>query len=82
MSDEARKLLQDLLALSLNERAAVVTELLASLDGAAEGDVQEAWAVEVERRARLALANPCGGTDWHTASDEIRAELRALRAGE
>lgn len=80
MSEKALKLLQDVLALPVEDRATMVTELLASLDGESDSDVQAAWASEIERRARLAMADPDGGTDWETVRDEISAELRELRA--
>jgi hypothetical protein len=46
---------------------------LASLDGEPEADVEAAWASEIERRAREALANPDDDVAWET----VRAELRA-----
>ena len=44
--------------LPLSERAELAADLLASLDGEPETDVKAAWAVEIERRAREALADP------------------------
>jgi len=58
MSERARKLLHDAMELPLSERAGVAADLLASLDGEPEADVEAAWASEIERRAREALANP------------------------
>jgi putative addiction module component (TIGR02574 family) len=74
MSERARKLLQDAMALPLSERAALVADLLASLDGEPEADVEAAWALEIERRAREALTSPEDDIAWET----VRAELRAM----
>ncbi len=73
MSERAGKLLHDAMDLSLSERAQLATDLLASLDGEAEANVESAWASEIERRAREALENPDDDVAWET----VRAELRA-----
>jgi putative addiction module component (TIGR02574 family) len=73
MSERARKLLHDAMDLSVSERAELVADLLASLDGEPEADVEAAWAREIERRAREALANPDDDVAWET----VRAELHA-----
>jgi putative addiction module component (TIGR02574 family) len=74
MSERARKLLHDAMDLPLSERAALVADLLASLDGEPEADVEAAWALEIERRAREALATPEDDIAWET----VRAELHAV----
>jgi putative addiction module component (TIGR02574 family) len=73
MSERARKLLHDAMDLPVSERAGLAADLLASLDGEPEADVEAAWASEIERRAREALANPDDDVAWET----VRAELRA-----
>ena len=73
MSERARKLLHDAMDLPVSERAELVADLLASLDGEPEADVEAAWASEIERRAREALANPDDDVAWET----VRAELHA-----
>ena len=73
MSERARKLLQDAMELPLPERAELATDLLASLDGAPDSEVEAAWATEIERRAREALADPEDDVAWET----VRAELHA-----
>jgi putative addiction module component (TIGR02574 family) len=73
MSERARKLLQDAMELPLPERAELAADLLASLDGEPEADVEAAWASEIERRAREALANPDDDIAW----EMVRAELHA-----
>jgi putative addiction module component (TIGR02574 family) len=59
--------------LPLPERAELATDLLASFDGEPDSEVEKAWAVEVERRAREALADPDDDIAWET----VRAELDA-----
>lgn len=73
MSERARKLLHDAMDLPVSERAELAADLLASLDGEPEVDVEAAWASEMERRAREALANPDDDVAWET----VRAELHA-----
>ena len=73
MSERARKLLHDAMDLPVSERAELAADLLASLDGEPEVDVEAAWASEMERRACEALANPDDDVAWET----VRAELHA-----
>jgi putative addiction module component (TIGR02574 family) len=61
------------MALPVTERAELVADLLASLDGEADPDVEAAWAAEIERRAREAHANPDDDVAW----ESVRAELHA-----
>lgn len=69
MSEQARKLLQDALALPLSERAELAAALLESLNGEARG----AEAAEIERRAREAFTDPDDDIAWET----VRVELRS-----
>lgn len=73
MTERARKLLQDALELPVPERAELAADLLASLDSEPDEEVEAAWAAEVERRAREALANPEDDIAW----ESVRAELHA-----
>jgi putative addiction module component (TIGR02574 family) len=76
MSDRARKLLEDALALPVPDRADLAAELLASLEAEDEGDVEAAWAAEIEQRARRAHADPEGGLPWESVRDELQATVR------
>jgi putative addiction module component (TIGR02574 family) len=69
MSEQARKLLQDALALPLSERAELAAALLESLNG----ETRAAEAAEIERRAREAFTDPDDDIAWET----VRAELRS-----
>lgn len=75
MSEGAHKILKDALGLPVQERADIIAELLASLEGEPDEDVEAAWAAELERRARAALADPNGGEPWDAVRDELRADL-------
>ena len=79
MTSRAQDVLREALALPLEERADVAAELLASLDDAAAerpADVEAAWAVEIERRARRALADESGGVAWDDVRRRAEADLR------
>jgi putative addiction module component (TIGR02574 family) len=78
MSDRAQTLLREALTLSLDERADVAAELLASLDDAAIEDpaaVQAAWATEIERRARRVLTGESVGEPWEDVRERIVQRL-------
>lgn len=64
------------MSLSDDERAEVALELVASLDGPRDVDAEDAWIVEIERRARRVLADPNGGEDWASVRAEIESSLR------
>lgn len=75
MSKEGEKLLEGALKLGLSERAELVAELLASLDGAPDEDVDAAWAAEIERRAARARSGDDAGRTWPEVRDRIRNGL-------
>lgn len=82
MTSRAQELLREALTLPIAERADVAAELLASLD-AAETDnpaeVEAAWASEIERRARRAIAGESAGIPWSDVRQRAEAELRNRR---
>jgi putative addiction module component (TIGR02574 family) len=70
----------EVLALPVEERARIASELLASLDSEAvdETEVDELWSVETQRRAEMLDTGEAGTLTW----DEIEqrfAERRAQR---
>ena len=67
MTERARKLLHDAMELPVSERAALAADLIASLDGEPQQDVEAAWAAEVERRARESHSD----VPWETVSAEM-----------
>ena len=65
--------------MSLDERADVAAQLLASLDDAADdepAEVEAAWAAEIERRARRVIAGETTGVPWEDVRRRAEAELR------
>jgi hypothetical protein len=75
MSKTGQKVLDEALQLDLAERAEVAAELLASLDGEPDEDVEAAWAAEIERRAERARSGEDGGKTWAEARDGAKAAL-------
>jgi len=76
MTEKARKLLSEALELPLKVRAEVAVELLASIDGEPDEDVEAAWAAEIERRAKRALAGKSAGQDWREVWSRLEAERK------
>jgi hypothetical protein len=74
MSVRAQKVLGEALGLTDDERADVALELVASLDGPT--DVDAAWVVEIERRARGVLADADGSREWSVVRAELESKLR------
>jgi putative addiction module component (TIGR02574 family) len=77
MTDRAQALLREALALPPDERADVAAELLASLDNPEmdAGDIEAAWATEIEKRARRVLAGESAGIPWEDVRRRAEAEL-------
>ena len=75
----AKSVLHDGLKLPPKERAGVALELIASLDGAPEEGVEEAWLVEAERRQREAADDPSAFESWDAVRARILNRLRAPR---
>ena len=75
VSKVGEKLLEDALKLGLPERAELVAELLASLDGAPDEDAEAAWAAEIKRRAARARSGNDPGRPWPKVRDRIRNGL-------
>jgi putative addiction module component (TIGR02574 family) len=68
----ARKILDEALELSPEERADLAYELISSLDGPPDPDAEEAWAKEIERRARRYLAGESPGIPWEDVLERLR----------
>jgi putative addiction module component (TIGR02574 family) len=75
MSKTGPEVLQEALQLGLSDRAELVAELLASLDGEPDEDVEAAWAAEIERRAARARSGQDVGRPWAEVQEEIRDAL-------
>lgn len=76
MAADLTTLLQDALQLPADERADLVTQLLASLEPPTPDDLDDAqWIAEIEARARRAIAGE-SSTAWPDVRDRLRDELR------
>jgi hypothetical protein len=76
VTSNAAAVLRDALALSVDERADIAAELLASLDsGDDPEEVRGLWAAELERRARRAISGGYPGGDWTTLRQRLADEL-------
>jgi putative addiction module component (TIGR02574 family) len=75
MTKAAEAILADALRLDVEARAELAAELLASLDGPADPDAEQAWAREIERRVK-ALE---GGTEplesWENVKRRIEKDV-------
>jgi len=75
MTTEAARVLKEALELDAPERAAIVEELLVSLDDGNREQIEAAWAAEIERRAADARANPQDDIDWRDALRDVEREV-------
>jgi putative addiction module component (TIGR02574 family) len=75
MSKTGQEVLHEALQLDLSERAELAAELLASLDGEPDEDVEAAWAAEAGRRAARARSGQDVGKPWADVRDQIRNAL-------
>ena len=76
MAETALSLLDDALNLPLEERRALATALMDSVDHPVDPGWEDAWAEELTRRARAADAREVRGEAWEVVRDQIRAQLR------
>jgi putative addiction module component (TIGR02574 family) len=72
VNTDPSRVLGEALKLPVHQRAHLIAQLLASLDGEPDEDVEEAWAAEIERRARRVLEGDAEFEDW----ESVRLELR------
>jgi putative addiction module component (TIGR02574 family) len=75
MSKTGQDVLHEALQLELSERAELVAELLVSLDGEPDEDVEAAWAAEAERRVARARSGEDAGKPWAEVRDRVRDSL-------
>jgi putative addiction module component (TIGR02574 family) len=74
VTEQAQAVLATALRLTLEERAQLAAELLASLDGEADEDVDAAWAVEIERRVQRLEEEGSRGRPWQEVFDGYRRQ--------
>src|SRR5438067_2538794 len=84
MSDHTRRVLGQALRLPRRDRAALVAELLRTLDGKEEKELsrqewENAWVEEVQRRAREVRVGTAELIDGDEALKRVRAGLKRRR---
>jgi len=75
MTKAAQALLADALRLDVKTRADLAAELLASLDGPADADAEQAWAAEIERRAAGLEAGTEPVESWDETKRRIERDI-------
>jgi putative addiction module component (TIGR02574 family) len=79
VTNAADRILHDALGLSEKERAEIAARLIESLDagtGADANEIEEAWAIEIERRCAKLDARTSGTSDWDDVRRKIEADIR------
>jgi putative addiction module component (TIGR02574 family) len=71
----AEKVLSEALSLDTRERAEIAAQLIASLDGERDEDVEAAWAAEVDRRIREVEAGRAKLVPWGDVERRIEKEI-------
>ena len=84
MSNQTQQILEQALRLSQRERATLVAELLRTLDdegeeGLTQGEWEEAWAAEIERRVRDIRAGKAELIDGDEALKRVRGGAKPNR---
>jgi len=69
LTEQTQAVLATALRLTVKERAELAAELLASLDGEPDEDVEAAWAAEIERRVRRLEVEGSRGRPWQEVFD-------------
>lgn len=75
MSNAARKLLQDVLALPEDERLELASEIIASVDGPRDAGWEASWLDELDRRVDAANRRGESGADWSDVRSRILKRL-------
>jgi putative addiction module component (TIGR02574 family) len=73
----AGELLQRALQLPADERLALASELLESVEGPENSEWAAAWAAELDRRVRELESGTAKTIPWGQVKTEIQARLRA-----
>lgn len=76
MSSSARKLLHQALALPEDERLALASEIIASVDGPEDAGWDAAWLGELDKRVEAARSRGQSGAEWTDARARILSIAR------
>lgn len=69
VTEQAQAVLATALRLTVKERAELAAELLASLDGEPDEDIEAAWVSEIARRVRRLEVEGSRGRPWQEVFD-------------
>lgn len=75
MTKAAEAVLAKALRLGAKARAEIASELLASLDGPADPDAEQAWAAEIERRVKALEAGTETLESWKDVKHRIASKV-------
>jgi len=75
MTKAAETLLHEAMKLEVSERAELASELLASLEGEPEEEVEAAWAAEIQRRIERIEAGSEKLLPWDDVKRRIDKEI-------
>ena len=75
MTHESREILQKALALSEEERTALIRSLIESLEGAPEEGVEQAWEDEIKRRIENLGSGRAKTVSWEEVRQRISTRL-------
>ena len=75
MTKATETLLASALRLDLKERAALASELIASLDGPADPDAAAAWSVEISRRVAALESGSVELESWADVKRRIERDV-------
>ena len=75
MTKGVQLVLADALRLAPEVRAELASELLASLDGPADGDAEAAWNVEIERRIEAIESGEIELEPWEQVKHRIERDV-------
>ena len=76
MTDLARNVLRDALALDEKDRAALAGVLLESLDSEQDEGVEEAWAAEIRRRTAELNSGEVETVPWEDVRERLFRKMR------
>ena len=68
-------MLAEALRLDVKTRAEIACELLASLDGPADPDAEQAWAAEIDRRVKALEAGTEPLESWDDVKHRIETDI-------
>ncbi len=71
MTETAAQLLTKVLSLGEKDRASIAGALIESLHGEPESGVEEAWAVEIERRVKELDAGTVTAIPWSEVKERL-----------